>query len=130
MLLTTLLCFSSQAFADGQLKLSHAVTHAEQIGDYQTISLTLTVDNLTSTDLHRVKLSPTSTEISSNEQDRLVNIGYLPSMGQAIIEWTVKTPVSIEYFQSGMPVFFIIKAKQESGDEIEIPIYSSGKSYL
>ena len=123
---TMVLISNTMAFADGQLQLHHQVVDSQQNGAYQTVSFRLTIDNLSSQDLHRVRLLPSGSEFSSLTQDNLINIGNLPAMGQAVIEWTANTPVAVEYFQSGMPVFFI-KAKQEHGELIELPVYSHGE---
>lgn len=123
-----LLC-GEKALAD-PFDVSHRVIGYQQNGVYQSIDLQLVVNNNSEVDLHRVKLSPSSREFSSNEQNSQLNIGNLPSMGQAIVNWTINTPVAVEYFQSGMPVFFIIKAKQGNGENVEIPIYSHGEQPL
>jgi len=127
LLFTLLTCFSSSlVFAEGQIKLSHSVIDAYQSGDYQTISFLLTIDNASLKDFHRVKLMPSGNEFSSPLRSKLVNVGNLPAMGQAVIHWTVDTSLSVEYFNSGMPVFFVIKAKQQNGQNIEMPVYSHG----
>lgn len=125
-----LLCVSGFLQASDHLQISHKVMAHENNGAYQTISLELTVNNFSNQNLHRVKLLPTSSEFSSNDQDQLINIGSLPSMGQAHVDLTVNTPVAVDYFESGMPIFFIIKAKVNEGENIEFPIYSLGGAAL
>lgn len=125
-----LLLLANPAFADSGIKLYHKIIDIQQSGDYQTLSLQLTIDNLSTMDLHRVKLSPTGGEFSAEALKNLVNIGNLPSMGQSVIQWTVKTPLAAEYFSSGMPVFFVMKAKKQNGEDIEVPVYSHGDATL
>ena len=116
--------------ANDQLMLKHKVIAAEKSGSYQTVSFMLTIDNFSEKDLHRVKLSPSSSEFSNFNHKKLINIGHLPSMGQVVIEWSVNTPIDVSYFQSGMPIFYIIQAKQNNGENIELPVYSSGSTAL
>lgn len=123
-ILAAIYCANNFALAENQLQLYHKVLSSQQNGAYHTVSFMLTVDNFSNKNLNRVKLLPTSKEFSSFSQDKLINIGHLPSMGQAVIEWTVNTAVDVDYFQSGMPVFFVIKAKHDNGENIEIPVYS------
>lgn len=124
--LLAVLTVSNIVLADEQLQLSHELISSQQNGTYQTVSLSLRINNPGSQDLHRVKLSPSGSEFASVDQDKPINIGYLPAMGQAVVEWRVNTPLAVEYFHSGMPLFFIIKAKQNNGEDIEFPVYSHG----
>jgi len=125
-----MICNNAVIAADDQLKISHKVIASETNGSYSTVSFILTIDNFSAEDLNRVKLSPSSNEFSSFNQNKLINIGYLPAMGQAIVEWKVNTPVDVSYFQSSMPIFYVIKAKHNNGENIEIPVYSSGSAAL
>ena len=116
--------------AESQIELKHAVTNSYSNGTYQSVSITLHLNNLSNQDYHRVKLSPSGSIFSGSEQDNLVSVGYLPAMGQNTVEWTFNTPIAIEYFNSGMPIYFLIKAKYHGNEEIEIPVYSHGGAEL
>ena len=119
--------FSSfSANAAGKLEVKHWVISSENSGSYQSIHIKLEINNLGDKDLHNVKLSPSDSIFSVSQQDSQINVGNLPAMGQSIVDWSFDTPAAEGYFSSGMPLFFILKAKQDNGDKIEFPVYSNG----
>lgn len=126
----TLFCMSGLTQADDQLHLTHKVIASQHDGSNQMVSFRLTIENMSHKDLNRVKLSTSSNELSNIDDEKMITIGYLPSMGQAVFEWTLNTPVDVSYFQSGMPLYFIIEAKHNNGENFEIPVYSSGSTAL
>jgi len=130
LLLVTMCLTVSLATANDQLTLKHEVIDAEKNGSYQTVSFMLTINNFSDKNLYRVKLSLSSSEFSSFNHKKIINVGHLPSMGQVVIDWSVRTPIDVSYFQSDMPIFYIIHAKQNNGENIEIPVYSSGSTAL
>ena len=127
-MLTAALSFSVIGGAHGSesIGVSHQVVGSANNGLFQSISLALTVSNQSLQDLHSVKLSPYGTEFSAQTKEETMNIGYLPSMGESVIYLTANTPMAEEYFQSPMPVFFILRGKNSNGENVELPLYSQG----
>ena len=117
---------SSTLMASDHINVRHQLTDLQIDGDFQSISLTLLIENAGDQDLHRVKLAPSGNVFSINNLDKQLNIGFLPAMGQAVFNWTADTSHAIHYFRSGMPIFFHVKAKLNNGKEIVIPVYSRG----
>lgn len=126
----TMWCLSGLTFADDKLHVTHSIIASQQDGFNHMVSFQITINNLGEDELNRVKLSTANNEFSNLDEEKLINIGHLPSMGQAIIEWTINTPVDVSYFESGMPLFFVIEAKHNNGQIFEIPVYSSGSTAL
>jgi len=116
----------SAANAHDHIDMSHHVVASIDNGMYQSISLTLTIRNNGIDDLHNVKISPSGNEFAMSERDSVFNIGYLPSMGQSVIQITADTPMAESYFHSMMPVFFLLSAKMPGGEIVELPLYSQG----
>ena len=123
-LIAILILFGSAANASSDIEIKHAVIAYEPIGNMNQISLSLVIDNIGDIDFHNVKISPSGNDYALDE-DTIITIGNLPVMGQSVIQLTAKTPRSASYFQSGFPVFFHITAKNDNGQQIEIPVYSN-----
>ena len=120
------LSLTMSAIAADNIEIKHAITASQT----NSVSFSFIIDNPTAESLVDATLIPMSNELELDETNSLITIGNLPSMGQAVVEWTFTTSVDASYFQSGMPLFFIIEAKNINGDYIEMPVYSSRSTAL
>ena len=124
--LALLICSASYAASDN-IDMSHHVDANVNNGLYQSISLTLTINNSGLDDLHSVKIYPSGDEFAASERENIINVGYLPAMGQSVIHITANTAMAEAYFRSAMPVFFMLNAKTPGGTDIELPLHSLGE---
>ena len=121
----TLLAANS-LFASESIELSHTVSSQSYADPFNEITLSIHIKNNGNNDLSHVRLVPSGKEFCVDETIKPLHVGYLPAQSENIIQWTAKTPLAIEYFNSGMPVFFHLKTSKYSGENIEIPLISLG----
>ena len=120
------LLISSYALASESIKLNHLVAANSSAGTFNEVTLSVHIKNTSDIDLKHVKLQPSGKEFCVDETTKPIHIGYLPAQSEQIIQWTAKTPIQVEYFNSGMPVFFHLIARENSDTPIDIPVFSLG----
>ena len=128
-LISLLLCitlFSTTTFAiaSDNIELTHSVTSSPT----DPVVLSITINNTSNQDLYGSTLIPTGNDFSTREDITTISIGDLFANGTATVEWTANTTMPLSYFNSGLPLFFHLKATNALGEEIEISVHSLGVS--
>ena len=119
-------CLASfNVYSSNDIQISHSVLSHEQLDNINAVNLSLVIVNNSHVNYHNLKISPSGNEYVLRDKNNSMTVGNLPAMGQAVIQLTASTPRAKIYFQSGLPIFFHITAKQENGQFIEIPVYSN-----
>jgi len=119
-------CFLSfNVYSNNDIQILHSVLSHEQLDNINVVNLNLVINNNSLVNYHNLKISSSGNKYVLRDKNKPMTVGSLPASGQAVIQFTASTPRSIIYFQSGLPIFFHITAKQEDGQFIEIPVYSN-----
>ena len=126
-LLITLFTFSMPVFSNENIRVHHQLISHSAANDGTSVTLSLRIHNYSNIDYRNVKLMPTGDLFLVSEKNKSVNIGHLPSQGEAVIQWTANTPLEIDYFKSHMPVFFHLIAKNDENISVRVPLFSQGE---
>lgn len=117
------LVFTTSAIAEvANVEIHHAVTTSQTA----SVSLAITIDNLTTQDLIGASLTPSGSEISSQDINNPIPVGDLYANTQTTINWTINTTMDATYFHAGLPVFFHLTATNAAGEQVDLSVYSVG----
>lgn len=117
------LTLGGNATAAKEVDIHHSLVNYNNAGNYGAVSLSLTVTNTGTANLSSVTLKPSGNEFAMSDMEQSIDVGELPAGTQTVVYWNAQSPLAEEYFQSGMPIFFHLEAKQD-GQLLTVPIYT------
>ena len=115
---------TASSMAENNIKINHAATTNET----GSIVLSISIENQSNLDLINATLLPTGSEFTVQENTQIISIGDLSINGLVSIDWVANTTYPVSFFQSGLPIFFHIKATNSLGEDVHIPVQSFGGS--
>lgn len=126
-LLAIAFALTPPAHADAALGISH------RIGSFtpdrpNNLVLELRITNRTNQNLENIRLELTNQEIQPDIDIYKVSGVLLPGQ-QTTVYWSLQTPISYSYIQSGAPLFFRAAAHTNNNELISFSIVSIAESH-
>lgn len=127
-LLTGLLAGSGAASADSVIDVRHSMVASAETVSGSVVTFSLSVRNTGMAALRNISLDPANADIVLGTSAPLY-IDTLAVGEEVQLQWSINSPLALDYLQNGAPLFFRVEA-DTLGQLVAFPVYSHGEAGL